>query len=114
MADTLFSIGRRMALIRTQSGLSQEWLAGELGVSTTTVSKWECGEMDPRASRIPYICAALSCSADELFGLAAYHAPAEERERASVAARLRRASIAVVRVVARVISLDPGLPRGEA
>jgi len=96
-----------MARIRTQSGLSQEWLAGELGVSTTTVSKWECGEMDPRAAKIPHICVALSCSADELFGLADYRAPAEERERGSVLARLRAAPIGTVRVVARVISLAP-------
>lgn len=48
-------------------GLSQVALAAMVGVSQQSIAKWESGEAYPRASQLPALAKALSCSIDELY-----------------------------------------------
>lgn len=52
---------------RTKLGLSQVALAAMVGVSQQSIAKWESGEAYPRASQLPALAKALSCSIDELY-----------------------------------------------
>lgn len=56
--------------IRTKRGMKQEDLARELDVGRSTVAKWETGQSNPRFEQIPHITEVLSCTADELLGIA--------------------------------------------
>lgn len=51
---------------RLIAGLTQEELADSLGVSRTTVCKWESGHGLPRAKRIRQVADALKTTAAEL------------------------------------------------
>ena len=59
-------IGRFIAAMRRQKGLTQRQLAEALGVSNRTVSKWECGDGLPELANILPLCALLGVTADEL------------------------------------------------
>ena len=63
------SIGERILELRKQKNISQVQLAKALGISRQAVSKWETGQTQPEADRIPRICAVFSVSADELLGI---------------------------------------------
>lgn len=53
---------------RVAAGFSQMQLAKALGVkSTATVSMWESGQREPKASRLPEIARVLGCSIEDLF-----------------------------------------------
>lgn len=53
---------------REAAGLTMTELAGKLGVSVPTVSRWESGEDSPAAPRLPLLADSLCCTIDELFG----------------------------------------------
>lgn len=53
---------------REAAGLTMRELAGRVGVSVATVSRWESGEDSPSAPRLPLLADSLNCSIDELFG----------------------------------------------
>ena len=53
---------------REAAGLTMTELAGKLGVSVPTVSRWESGEDSPAAPRLPLLADALGCSIDQLYG----------------------------------------------
>ena len=55
---------------RESKRLTQKALAQLIGVSRTTVSMWESGEVYPRADKLPELARILGCSIDELFGAA--------------------------------------------
>lgn len=46
--------------------LSQKAVAVKLGVSPSTVSKWERGEGKPRSDKLPAIARLYNCSIEEL------------------------------------------------
>ena len=52
---------------RIDAGLSQAELASMLGTVQSAVSAWESGEKMPRASQLPALAKALSCSIDDLY-----------------------------------------------
>lgn len=60
------SIGNRIAKYRKAKGLTQEELAGRLGVSSQAVSKWENDASCPDISLLPQLCQVLGISSDEL------------------------------------------------
>ena len=60
-------IGRNISTLRKSKGLTQDGLAGELGVSFQAVSKWETGQSCPDISLIPIIADFFDISIDELF-----------------------------------------------
>lgn len=52
---------------RKTCGLTQEELAGKLGVSTQAVSKWETAKCAPDISFLPVMADLFGCYIDELF-----------------------------------------------
>ena len=60
------TIGNRIAKFRKEKGLTQEDLAGKLGISSQAVSKWETDVSCPDISLLPQLSALLSVTTDEL------------------------------------------------
>ena len=60
------TIGKRIASLRKEKGLSQEELAGMLGLSGQAVSKWENDQTCPDISLLPQLANILEVSVDEL------------------------------------------------
>lgn len=58
---------KKLALMRERAKLTQRELADVLGVERSTVAKWESGAAYPRASQLPALAKALSCTIDELY-----------------------------------------------
>ena len=59
--------GQNIAVIRKRKGINQEELAHRLGVNTATLSRWENGHFEPKASVIKKLCEVLDCTESELF-----------------------------------------------
>lgn len=60
------TVGRRIAMLRKDRGLSQEQLAEMLGVSGQAVSKWENDQTCPDISLLPQLARILGVTVDEL------------------------------------------------
>ena len=60
------TIGERIAKYRKAKGMTQEELAGKLGVSSQAVSKWENDNSCPDISLLPQLCRELGVTSDEL------------------------------------------------
>lgn len=60
------SIGNRICKFRKEKGLTQEDLAGKLGVSSQAVSKWENDQSCPDITLLPQLCRELGITSDEL------------------------------------------------
>ena len=60
------TIGKRIALLRKEKGLTQEELANHMGVSPQAVSKWENDQTCPDISALPKLSRLLGVSVDEL------------------------------------------------
>lgn len=59
-------IGRFIAQIRKEKGMTQRQLSEKLGISDKTVSKWECGNGLPEVSLMLPLCDILGISVNEL------------------------------------------------
>ena len=60
------TIGKRIALLRKEKGLTQEELANHMGVSPQAGSKWENDQTCPDISALPRLARLLGVSVDEL------------------------------------------------
>lgn len=60
------SLGEVIKAYRTACNMTQEFVAGELGVSRQAVSKWESGASDPSTSNLLALCKLFGVSAEEL------------------------------------------------
>ena len=60
------TIGKRIALLRKEKGLTQEELASHMGVSPQAVSKWENDQTCPDISALPKLSKLLGVTVDEL------------------------------------------------
>lgn len=60
------NIGNKISKCRKKSGMSQEALAAELGISRQAVSRWERGESIPDTEKIISLCTIFHVSADYL------------------------------------------------
>lgn len=60
------TIGNRISKYRKARGMTQEELAGKLGVSSQAVSKWETDTSCPDISLLPQLCRILGITTDEL------------------------------------------------
>ena len=60
------TIGKRIALLRKEKGLTQEELAGHMGVSPQAVSKWENDQTCPDISALPKLAQLFGVTVDEL------------------------------------------------
>lgn len=65
---TAITIGKQIAFLRKQAGMSQEDLARKLGVSNQAVSKWEAAQCCPDISLLPQLAGIFNVSVDELLG----------------------------------------------
>ncbi len=65
------NIGNKIKQLRQRSGYTQEQLAGRIGVSPQTVSKWETGTSMPDITLLPCLAEEFGVSVDELFDLTA-------------------------------------------
>lgn len=65
----MIHIGDNVRIARKRKGLTQEELAGQIGVTSQAVSRWESGAGLPDISLIVPIAQVLSVSTDMLFGL---------------------------------------------
>ena len=63
------NLGTVIRTARRAKDMTQEDLAGLLGVTLSAVSQWEQGKTMPDIALVPGICSALGISADMLFGL---------------------------------------------
>ena len=61
-------IGNSIMNLRKKNGLSQEELAGKIGVARQTISKWELGETSPDIRQAKELSKILNVSLDELTG----------------------------------------------
>lgn len=59
-------IGRFIAAMRFEKGMTQRKLAEALNLSNRTISKWECGDGLPELANILPLCELLGVTADEL------------------------------------------------
>ena len=59
-------IGRFIAETRNQAGMTQKELAGKIGISDKTISKWECGKSMPDITYLETLCDSLAISMNEL------------------------------------------------
>lgn len=64
------TLGRRIARLRLEHGMTQERLAGELGVTAQAVSKWENDLSAPDISLLPALAKTFGVSVDQLLGVA--------------------------------------------
>ena len=60
------TIGKRIALLRKEKGMTQEDLASAMGVSPQAVSKWENDQTCPDISALPKLSKLLGVTVDEL------------------------------------------------
>lgn len=63
------SLGMNIKRIRLERSLTQEEMAGHLGVSSQSVSKWERGEGYPDIEMLPALSSYLGLSVDEMLGV---------------------------------------------
>lgn len=68
----MIKLGEKIRTLRKQKNISQEVLAGSLGVSFQAVSKWETGAAMPDVTLIPAIASFFGVSTDELFDFNLY------------------------------------------
>lgn len=68
---TYMEIGNKIKLLRLKSGLTQEQLATNLGISAQSVSKWETAVTMPDISLLPLLSSVLGVTIDEIFDLTA-------------------------------------------
>ncbi|MBR2640021.1 MAG: helix-turn-helix transcriptional regulator [Oscillospiraceae bacterium] len=62
-------LGKKIAHLRTQKGISQEKLAEMLDVTRQAVTKWENGKSNPDTENLIRIAEIFGCSLDELCGI---------------------------------------------
>ena len=65
---TIMTIGKNIAELRKNSGMTQEQLAETLGVSAQTISKWENEVTMPDIMLLPVIAGCFNITIDELYG----------------------------------------------
>ena len=63
------TLGKRIAMLRKEKGLTQEQLAEKVGVSAQAVSKWENDVSCPDITLLPLLADILGVTVDELLGV---------------------------------------------
>lgn len=69
MSEKGETLGRRIARLRLEHGMTQERLASELGVTAQAVSKWENDLSAPDISLLPGLARTFGVSVDQLLGV---------------------------------------------
>lgn len=80
------SFGQRLKALRKEIGVSQAFLAEQIGISVQSVSNWECDNTLPDISQIVPLASLLSVSTDYLLGVGTN----ESRDKAELNAEVDR------------------------
>ncbi|MBQ7235661.1 MAG: helix-turn-helix transcriptional regulator [Clostridia bacterium] len=64
-----YKIGKKIAEIRRENGMTQKQLASMLNKSETGFASWEQGLSEPSVNDLRLLCKIFQCSADYLLGL---------------------------------------------
>ena len=75
------SIGATIKQLRIARKLTQEQLASNLGITSKSVSQWECDRTSPDISQIPALCKFFQVSADQLLNI---NLPKSEEEKQDI------------------------------
>lgn len=67
--EEVMTMGKRIAMLRKQNGMTQDQLAERVGVSAQAVSKWENDISCPDISILPKLAETLGVTTDELLGV---------------------------------------------
>lgn len=67
--DIKEALGARIAERRTMLGLTQDYLAQELGVRVAAISDWERGVFSPSQSKLPRLASVLKTTVADLYVL---------------------------------------------
>ena len=67
--DLMLSLGNRIKQARERIGITQEELADSIGVSRTTIARYELGEIEPKLRNLVALAERLAVSADYLLGV---------------------------------------------
>lgn len=94
-------IAENLKILRKQHDMTQEELAGFIGVSFQAVSKWERGEGYPDLVLLPTIATFFGVTVDELMGIQGVHA--EEQDEIIRAAALFMYHLLVLMVLPMAI-----------
>lgn len=68
VADFKEDFGYRLKNRRESLGMKREYIASEMNVSTSTITKWESGERNVPMNRLVELCNILEVSPNELLG----------------------------------------------
>lgn len=71
------TVSEKLLSLRKEHGFSQEYLAGELGISRQAISKWERGETLPNTESLMALSVIYGVSVDELLCMNADEKPQE-------------------------------------
>lgn len=63
------SIGSTIKRLRREKDITQEQLAGYLGITSRAISQWECDRTAPDISQLPALCHIFNVSSDVLLGI---------------------------------------------
>ena len=75
------SFGSRLKELRTEKGISQKEVAGDMGVSITTISQYESNSRFPNEDMLRRLCLYYKITSDYLLGLTdVKHAPLSKDE----------------------------------
>ena len=66
--DFMLFLGNIIKKAREQAGLTQEELAGLIGISRTAIARYELGEIEPKIRNLIAIAETLNVSIDYLLG----------------------------------------------
>lgn len=69
MGDIKTNIANNICFYRKKNGLTQNQLAEQLGVKTTTVSTWERAASSPDIETLYVICKIFGVSLDDMYGV---------------------------------------------
>ncbi|WP_340612107.1 helix-turn-helix domain-containing protein [Xenorhabdus bharatensis] len=84
--ETFFKeLGNRIALARKEQQLTQQQLAGQLGIAQQTMAHYEGGRLKVSAALLPLLAEILHLSLDELLGL-----PTTRRSKRGPSSRLEQ------------------------
>ena len=87
---TIMTIGKNIAELRKNSGMTQEQLAETLGVSAQTISKWENEVTMPDIMLLPVIAGCFNITIDELEELVSEISPSAEFNKTMLAEEFRQ------------------------
>ena len=63
------TVGETIRSLRHDRNMTQQQLADYLGITSRSVSQWECGRTAPDITQIPALCHVFGVTSDTLLGI---------------------------------------------